>query len=301
MALCTQKKSSDQRLEAMRWYFGKRHCRTITLASDDSDHGQYFDLNTFSYTYEEEKYIVFLDDGVVTAPTPPTGTTLITVSVTIGDSANDKATAIAAELVSQSVNARTEVIDGQIEIQNFFPSEVSVEDNSNAGAITFEIGQTGFGGYLGQSDPTEMTTTISSILITDDAQGETSQDEIITGYGIELPLPLKEMTSQRWIDLIGNVTGNVITIDGKEIVGFGTKKVYQSLFGFAGRLIGHPVRNEATNIDEDIVILNTAPKLDSINFSGSDIQVGSFNFSAYKDANAAEEINLMARGDHSKF
>jgi hypothetical protein len=48
-------------------------------------------------------------------------------------------------------------------------------------------------------------------------------------------------------------------------------------------------------------MLNTAPKMESINFSGSAIQEATFLFTSYKDANAAEEINLVARGDHTKF
>jgi hypothetical protein len=302
MGLCTKTESSQQKLEAMIWTFGARHCRKITPSATDADFGDYFDLNVIAYGGKvEKKYLVFIDDSVAVAPTPAADQTLISVSVTIGDSAAVKAGKISAELLAQSVEARTLVAGDDIEIQNFFVGLITVEDTANAADMTFSIAEAGFGGYVGQTDPTELTTTIASVVIMDDAQGETPQDEIITGYTIELPLPLKEMTTQRWVDLIGKVTGNVITIDGKEIVGFGTKKIFQSLFQYAGRLVGHPVRNDITNIDEDITILNTAPKFDNTNFSGGEIQVGNFNFSAYKDANAPEEINLMARGDHSKF
>ena len=116
-----------------------------------------------------------------------------------------------------------------------------------------------------------------------------------------IAIPLREMTSQRWKDLIGSVSGNTVTIEGEEITGWGTKKLYDSMFSYSGRLIGHPVRNEQSDISEDIVMLNTAPKMNSINFSGSSIQEAEFLFTSYKDANADEGINLVARGDHSKF
>ena len=143
MALCQQTKSTEQRLEAMRWSFGKRHCRTITLASDDSDHGNHFELNAIDSSYSNEnKFIIFLDDGVAVAPTPAADQTLISVSVTAGDSANVKASAIAAALLSNSVEVRTVVTDGVIEVQNIFVGTITVEDISYAGAITFEIGGT---------------------------------------------------------------------------------------------------------------------------------------------------------------
>jgi hypothetical protein len=59
MPLCKKEKSTDQRLESMKWYFGKRQCRKITPASDDSDHGEYFTLNTITKSYVEKKYVLF--------------------------------------------------------------------------------------------------------------------------------------------------------------------------------------------------------------------------------------------------
>jgi hypothetical protein len=310
MALCTQKKSSDQTLEAMKWFFGQRHCRTITFMNDtDGDQdGKFFDLNVIqlhasdALNYTEKKYAVLISDGTtLVIPGLPAGTTQLTLTIAEDDTATQQATKFAAMLLAQSVKVRTEQTAGVVEVQNNFVGQITDEDTSDAAGLTFAVGAEGFGGYVGQTEPTEMTTTISSVVIVDDAQGETPLAEIMTGVGIELPLALKEMTTQRWKDLIGKITGNVITIDGKEVVGFGTKKIYQDLMAYAGRLVGHPVRNANTNIDEDIVILRTAPKFSDINFSGADVQVGKFTCTAYKDANAPEEINLMARGDHSKY
>lgn len=301
MALCTSQSSTEQKLEAMRWYFGARHCRSIVFASDDSDHGNYFELNTFNSSYVEQKYLVFLDDGIVAAPTPAAGQTLVSVSVTAGDSANDKALAMAAQFVTDSVEVRTEVDGAEIDIQNHFVGLITVEDTANAPDLTFDIGKAGFGGYLGQTGESELTTTTNKVQLVDDAQGTVVLDEIITGYEIELSLPLREMTKDRWESLIGSVAGSNVTIDGEDITGWGTAKVYQSMFQYAGRLVGHPVRLPASTISEDVTILNTAPNMDSLNFSGAAIQEGSFTFIAYKDANAQAEINLAAYGDHTKF
>lgn len=301
MALCQRQQSSSQTLEAMRWYFGERHCRTLTFLSDDSNLGESFDLNVIDVTYAEKKYLVFLDDGVTPAPTPAADQTLITVSVISGDSAADIAGKIAAQIVTDSVEVRTEISGDSLEIQNHFVGAITVETYTSAPNVTAEVGLLGFGGYIGQVGESELTTTVDVVQLLDDAQGTVVQDEIITGYTAEITIPLREMTTQRWQDLIGSVTGNNVTIDSKDITGWGTKKLYDSMFLYSGRLVGHPVRNDADSIDEDICMLLTAPKMNSINFSGASIQEAEFLFTSYKDANAPEEINLLARGDHSKF
>jgi hypothetical protein len=301
MALCSSTKSTEQRLEAMKWFFGKRHCRTITFAADvaGSQDGKYFDLNVIGSDYKEKKYVIQLSDGTTTpAPVAP-DQTLITVSYTSGASAS----AIAALFVTAlaAIAVRCEQVGAAVEVQNHFVGKITTEVTTNAAGLTFAIGAAGFGGYIGQTGESELTTNIEVVQLLDDAQGTVVQDEIITGYSAEITIPLREMSTQRWQDLVGEVTGNNITISGQEITGLGTKKLYQSMFNYSGRLVGHPIRNLETNISEDIVMLNTAPKLESINFSGSSIQEASFLFTSYKDANAAEEINLLARGDHSKF
>jgi len=299
MALCTNTSSTSQVLEAMKWYFGKRHCRTITFTDDSPS--DYFDLNVIGINYEEKKYLVFLDDGVATSPTPASGQTLITVDCSSATTAEQCADAFVAQLVTSEVEVRYEQETGIVECQNNFVGVITEEDYTNAAETTQEVGATGFGGYLGQSGESEMTTTTDKVQILDDAQGTVIQDEIITGQTIELSLPLREMTSARWESLIGNVAGDNYVADTKTITGYGTSKLYKSMFLYSGRLVGHPVRNVATNIDQDVVVLNTAPNMDSINFSGSSLQEASFTFVAYKDGNAPEEINIMARGDHSLF
>jgi hypothetical protein len=283
----------------MKWYFGKRQCRTITFKEDDSDFGKTFQINVIDINYKEKKYVVFLDDGISPDPSIPSGSTLISVSVSAGDTGNDKAIAVESALASEGVQVKTMVEDAVLEFQNFFIGKISAEVAQTP--LVLSVNELGFGGYIGQTGESELTTTVEVVQLLDDAQGTVVQDEIITGYQAEISIPLREMTTQRWQDLIGEVTGNNIVLDSEEITGWGTKKLYQSMFNYSGRLVGHPVRNPATTISEDIVMLNTAPKMESINFSGAAIQEATFLFTAYKDANAAEEINLVARGDHSKF
>lgn len=299
MALCKSSSATEQRLEAMKWYFGKRHCRSILF--DFTDNGGDFELNTFDYDYTEKKYLVFLSDGVASAPTPAADQTLITVDTSAAADASDVASAVASQLSTDSVEVRTEQTTATLEIQNWFVGEVTAESSTNIPNSTVAIESTGFGGYIGQVGESELTTTTDVVQLLDDAQGTVVQDEIITGYTQEITIPLREMTTQRWKDLVGSVAGNNTTIDSADITGYGTKKLYQSMFTYSGRLVGHPVRLAETDVTEDIVMLLTAPKLNSLNFSGGSVQEAEFVFTSYKDAAAPEEINLLARGDHTKY
>jgi len=303
MPLCKSSKSTDQRLEAMKWYFGARHCRKITFSDDTAGDqgGDSFDLNVIDSSYAEKKYLIWLNDGVASAPTPASDQTLIGVSYTQGDLAAVIAAAVEAQLIADSVEVRMELVGADLEIQNHFVGAITAEVIANAPDLVASIEKIGFGGYIGQTGESELTTTVEVVQLLDDANGTVPLSEVITGYLAEITIPLREMTTQRWEDLIGAVTGNTITIGSKDITGWGTKKLYNDLFSYSGRLIGHPVRLDNSNIDEDIVMLSTAPKMNSINFSGGSVQEAEFLFTSYKNANAPEEINLLARGDHSLY
>lgn len=303
MALCSNVSSTDQKLEAMNWYFGERHCRTITFSDDTAGDqaGDSFDINVIDEDYAEKKYLVWLDDGVASAPTPAADQTLIGVSYTQGDSASVIAAAVAAQFVTSSVEVRTEQSGADLEIQNHFVGEITTESIANAPDLTSTLGKAGFGGYLGQVGEGELTIEETVVQLLDDAQGATVLDEIMTGVTATIAFSLREMTTARWEDLIGAVGGSTVTIDSTDITGYGTEKLFQSKFLYAGRLVGHPVRLENSDRSADLTMLLTAPKLTSLNFSGAAVQEAAFEFVSYKKAGVNEGINMLARGDHSLF
>lgn len=303
MALCSNTSSTEQKLEAMKWYFGERHCRTITFSDDTAGDqgGDSFDLNVIDEDYAEKKYLFWLDNSVASAPTPAADQTLIAVSYSNGDSATVIAAAFVAQLVTSLVEVRTEVLAGVVEVQNQFVGLITAESAANAPDLTVVIGKAGFGGYLGQVGEGELAIEESTVQLVDDAQGETILDEIITGITSTISFSLREMTTQRWEDLVGQVAGSTVTINAKDITGYGTEKIYQSKFQYAGRLVGHPVRLANSDRSADITMLLTSPKMSSLNFSGASIQEAAFEFVSYKNANVDSKINLLARGDHSEF
>lgn len=301
MALCTRTNATDQVLEAMRWYWGLRHCRTVTFVADvaGSLNGEYWDLNVIEEDYTEKKYLVYLDNGSTTAPTPASDQTLLQVSYTDGDSAATIAAAFVSALTSASIPVNTETTAGAVEVQNKFVGLITTEVYTNASNLTFSTGATGIGGYLGQTGSAELAIEESTVPLVDDAQGTTILSEVFTGITATISFTIKEMTTARWESLIGNVAGATKTISTNDITGYGTSKLFTNKFNYAGRLVGHPVRLANSDRSADICMKLTAPKMTSINYSGADVQEASFEFPGYKDSLASPEINIVARGDHS--
>lgn len=302
MALCTPRTNpTDQKLEAMRWYFGTRQCRSITFPADvaGSLNAEYFDLNIIQNDYTEKKYLVYLDNGSTTPPTAASDQTLLAVSYTDGDAGSVIAAAFVSALTGASIPVRTETTGATVEVQNHFVGLITAEVNTNAPELTFAIGVTGFGGYLGQTGEAVLSIEESTVPLTDDAQGTTVLSEFYTGTTATLSFTIKEMTKARWESLVGNVAGANVTIDTKELTGYGTSKLFTDKFTYAGRLVGHPVRLPNSNLVDDICMKLTAPKLTEINYSGANVQEAQFEFPGYKDTLSNPAVNIFQFGDHT--
>ncbi len=317
MALCSKTKSSEQQLEAMNWWFGGKHCRSVKFLDDTAGNqaGKYWDVNvlngdSFDATtkvYAELKYLFWLDNGVVSDPVPGPGQTLFPIPYTNGDTAEDIAdamiTAVEADVTLNKllkVALMTDALD-TVEYQNKFMGEVTTEVTSGATGLTFAIGSAGYGGYLGQVASGGSTLTIEHTFleVTADQTGPTVLDELLQGTNCTVAMTLAEMTKTRWKNIVGKVFGDFVTpsVDN-DVIGYGTSKLFKSSFDVVGYLVGHPIRLPASDRSMDVSIL-TAPKLASINFSGTDIQGAECEFKAYLDSSMDAKVNLLRFGDYS--
>ena len=294
----------------MNWYFGGRHCRSVTFVDDvaGSLAGDSFDLNVINGentdadgNWTETRYLVWMDDGVASAPTPAADQTL----VALGYSQNDSAAAIAANYKSvldalTDFFAKSEQTGATVEVQNSFVGEITAEVNTNAASFTYAIGETGFGGFLGQVASGGATLAIEETVldVTSDNTGSIVLDKILTGVNNTITMTLAEMSTERWKQIVGNVSGDIFTSGSDEIVGWGESKLYKSKFGLGGRLVGHPIRLALTDRSADISMF-TAPGLTSINFSGQDIQGAEVEFVALLNRNVSNKVSLARRGDHT--
>ncbi len=305
MGLCKSTDESKQILDARKWYFGGRHCRSVVFSDDTTgdQSGQYFDLNAIDENYEEQKYYVLLTNGSAVDPAPA-GKTKIEVSYTDDDTADVIAglfvTALASVNVKTLIEAET---PGTVEYQNSFLGEVTEEDVTNLTDVVYTIGVEGFGGFLGAlaEGGSTFTTETEFIDVTADDTGGTLLDRLIRSSSASLSAPLVEMSTDNWKALVGKGAGSIYTQGSDEFVGYGTAQVYQSAFSKSGQLVGHPVRKAMSDRSEDISIWKTMPELSDINFSGSEIQTANMTFNGLRDSTKPAEIDIWCRGDHSKL
>jgi hypothetical protein len=312
MSICTETKRSEQKLDACDAYFGERHCRIIECADDQEVGGinnYKFDLNGVDENYEEKKYVIFLtSDSEPVEPVIAADQTLVTVEFdAFDDMAEEGVTASdIAALIKTAVDAlnifKTERNGGVLHIRNKFLGVIAVETNT-AALFDFEVGKLGFGGSLGAFAPGGASLTTETIVeqVFADQTGEILLDEIIKGQNVSLEVTLAEMTQDRWESLVGNVSGSNLTVNAKKLTGYGTGKLFQSKFQFAGMLVLHPIALPKSNRSSDYVIHKTAPDMSSINFSGSELQGAEFVFNAYQDKSVDSKVDLFVKGDYTEL
>lgn len=299
MAATTQ--ASQQVLEAMQWYYGKRECRTVLFVDDSSGSvaGEAFDVNYISEEYEEVKLLCWMDNSVASAPTPDADQTLVAISYSNDDDAATIATAFETALASYPIIISKS--GGLVQYENAFLGLITAEDQSAASSFTFTQLQAGTGGSLGAIavGGFSMTTEQSLEDILRDDEGDVIQDQIIKGAAVSGEMGMAEMTTERWESLVGDGYGETHTEGSDDLTGFGTSKLYESSFSYAGQLVGHPKRLAFSDRSADICIWKTVGNMNDINYSGSEVQIGNFSFQALPDRNKPDAINLFARGDHS--
>lgn len=307
MSLCKSTNRTNQRLEALDFYYGFRQCRQVQFVDDvaGSLDGEYFDLNTIDENYAEAKYAVLLSDGTTTAiPGLPSGTTQITVTYTANDDAATIAGLFVAALVAGSVEVNT-LVDptDTVEYHNQFLGEITDEDQSNAGSLTFTLNVAGTGGYLGAINEGGGTLNIEQTLfdIFSDQSGPTIPlDRLNQGQSITMDLGLTEMPLSRWEFLVGDGLGDKIGAGGSlEGVGYGTSKLFKSAFDFSAQLVGHPVRLALSDRSQDICMWKATYVLNTINYSGTDKQVADSTFTALEDDTKPAKVSQFYIGDHS--
>jgi hypothetical protein len=166
--------------------------------------------------------------------------------------------------------------------------------------FTLETDKEGFSEALGKtSEAITVSFSSSELTVTSDQTGaETALDVIITGTGATLSASFIELSEDKLDAIIAKGYGDSYTpTSGTKLLGFGTSKNFQSALDIGGRLILHPLRLAATDRSSDVVFHKTLPKPSEINYSGTDIQALSVEFTAIIDETKRPEINIYSIGD----
>lgn len=299
---CAIKKEQTIKLEAAQVYWGKEQCRVVTLVDDvaGSLNEEYFDLNVLDVEGNLTEYYVLLDNGSAVDPAPA-GKTKVEVVYDDDDSA-----AVLAGLVQAALDAlddlEAEVVEGtQVHYKNKFIGAV-VEDFSNAPSLSFEV-EAGIGGFLGRtSEGIEVTIETQSTEIQSNQTGEIVLDEIGQGQSASCSAAFIELSKERLEAMIAGAVGGAHTpLSGTKLIGGGASKLFQSLKELGGRLVLHPQRLPLTDRSSDFVFWKSAPKPESINYSGTDVQTLNVTFTAYLDDSKPAEVNLYAIGDWTQL
>jgi len=257
----------------------------------------------FTFATPDFKYYVWLNIDAGSTDPAVAGYTAIEVALSAGYTVAEyiAAAKTAIELTGEAlVYPSADSISMRIENFEISPALEAVA----AGDSTFTVEQEniGFGGFLGKTKSgIELSTEVTEKTVTANQTGETALDTFATGMTLTVSADLMEVTPARIEAIIGGGYGDVMEVGGEKIVGFGTDKLYKSAFLFAGKLIGHPVRLDATDRSADFTIFKTVPMFSSINFDGNEEQVINVEFKSLVDVTKNNKLSIgTISGDWKK-
>ena len=292
------------KLEAANLYWGREACRQVTFVDDvaGSLSGEYFYIDAKDIDGNSTEYYVLLEGSTPPVDPAPAGKTKISVSYTDNDTA-----ATIAGLAQVAIDA----IDGfnasvessvQVHVENKYIGEAVDGDRSNAPSLSFSD-DLGIGGFLGKtSEGIELAIETQSTEIQANQTGLLVTDEIFQGQTASLTAAFLELTKERLKSIIAGAVGDTYTPSGgTEMIGGGDSRIFESLKQVGGgKLILNPIRLGSADRSEDVVFWISSPKPESINYSGTDVQVLNCTFTAYLDESKPSAIRLYAFGDWSQ-
>lgn len=290
---------SDIKLEPCDAFWGKRQLTSVTCLADSSGslNNKYFLLTGFNSDYEEIEYFVWYnvnDAGVNPALPNKTG-----IEVAVATDATASAVASATQAAIDAILNFSASVSGSIVlIKNaFFGQATESVDGSAATGFTITTPTIGFGGKLGASQGGITVSFENSIVdITSDQSGGTIIDGVLTGNNITVEMTLQEVTREKWSLLVGKVSGDEMTpTGGTKVVGVGESKRFKNMTQYAGELILVPVGAE--NSLRNHYFWVCTPAVESVNFSGEEVQVMPVSFRCFRDLSKDIAVNIWAFGD----
>lgn len=282
-------------LEPMYLSWGKRNttCVTPTGAAGVSDHFLISSLLT--------DYYVWYDTTGADPDPAVAGRTGLQVDVSADNTVSGIITATTAVLETSEfwVTTSSDGLSMKIENKNVgAPLSVSA-DGDTTWTIATDIA--GVGGDLGKTEDVEVAIDQEFLEILASQTGAIKLDEILTSISATVSTELLEMSVAQWELIVGEGLGGKYTPGaGTQVVGYGTGSLNRSSFDRAGELVMHPVSRATSDKSRDITLPLTLPKLESVNFSGTERQAGAVSFESLIDDSKNANINLFVFGDSSQ-
>ena len=125
----------------------------------------------------------------------------------------------------------------------------------------------------------------------------------LSGETASIEMSLVELSAARLNKLIGEGYGSSLTpAGGTEVIGSGSKKLGESSFNLAGKLVLHPIRLDASDKTLDLTFWKTVAEASSINYDSQDTKALSLTFNALNDETRPEEVSLyVLQGDSTQY
>lgn len=251
-----------------------------------------------------KKYVWLSEGGVGTDPAIG-GHTGMEVSYDENDSGSVIATKIAA-VINADTDFSSSASGTIVTVTGAFPGYApSPRDSSVPTGFAFEVDVQGsLEESLGFLDgDVEWTVGKSMVDVTAHQRGAEVLGSIMNGTECELTLILKETTKSKLIKALQGQGGSFIPegADGTELTGFGQYKNFTNSTKYAARLVLHPANKLEADKSEDVCFWLAFPMLESITFSGENIQTIPLTFKVYPDLNKDQAIQHFAVGDWTQL
>lgn len=283
-------------LDPMDIVWGSREKSTIQTVADVAGDlsGTHFLLAS---ARDVIKYYVLLDNGSALDPAPA-GRTKITVLYADNDDADTIAGFLNTAL-DALIDFNSSVSTDTVTLENSEPgkSEAVTEVDST---FTFTQILASKGRDLGGTQGgIEISPETNLVDVQADQTGEQTLDQIINASNLTFSMTLLELTKENFELLLGEVAGELFTVNSKTVVGFGESKRFKNMSQFALEMRMKPVG--ATDNDQNWHFWKVYPVLDSIAYSGSDLSNMSVTWRALRDITKDTKINMFIRGDGTKI
>lgn len=132
--------------------------------------------------------------------------------------------------------------------------------------------------------------------------GEDPISTVVTGTAVNVTLALKEYTKEN-LKLAFSTIGGTHTPTGSgatEVFGIGSSKNFQNVYQFAKRLRFHPVSRPESDHSEDWTFWKAYPRMEEINFSGSEFVSIPLTFRIFEDPSKPAGVNKLCIGDSTQ-
>lgn len=253
------------------------------------------------YTKAGTGYYVWFNVGGSGVDPAPAGLTEVEVAISANATADAVATAIRAALgVLTTINVGG--IDNCVVIQDVEMGAVTAMAQGTAATpFTLTTVRAGFLLDIGLTEDIELGLAVSTVEVKASQFGATILDRIRNGMNIDsVTISMKEAVAEKIKSVMESHFPAYTPAGGTPVQGIGNALDFTNVSASAGKLVLHPKKLAANNLDEDWAFFNACPLLTGLNFSGESEQMMQVEFQILPNKWMVQDVQHGVYGDHSQ-